>query len=292
MSVPPRDERLRQRVQALRRQLDAWHCAPHGPRLRIRSGHAALDRLLPAGGFTAGTLVEWLSPGPGSGAGTLALGVASQACQHPDRRQGALVVMDRQVRFYPPAALAAGIDPRRLILVRARSARDELWALDQALRCRGVAAVWAWLGRLDSRAFRRLQLAAESGGTLGLLVRPARVRGQPSWSEVQLLVQPQPAVAPSRLPAALHEPASGVAVDEPAGRRLRVTLLRCRGLGGAGEGVLGEGEQNRKSEGSWVEEGGTVELEIDPHRGPISSRCLPDRHGPQQASTRWRGEAG
>ena len=65
------------------------------------------------------------------------------------------------------------------------AARDELWALDQALRCPGVSAVWTWIDRLDPPAFRRLQLAAETGRTLGLLVRPASVRGRPTWSDVQ-----------------------------------------------------------------------------------------------------------
>ena len=36
------------------------------------------------------------------------------------------------------------------------------------LRCGGVAAVWASLESVDDRTFRRLQLAAEEGGALGL----------------------------------------------------------------------------------------------------------------------------
>ena len=101
-----------------------------------------------------------------------------------------LVVIDRPQTFYPPAAAAWGIDLERLIVVHPQNARDELWAAVQALRSPVVAAMWASIDRLDSRAFRRLQLAAEAGRTLGVLVRPAAARGQPSWADVRLEVGP------------------------------------------------------------------------------------------------------
>jgi hypothetical protein len=110
---------------------------------------------------------------------------AREAC----REGGELVVIDRRQTFYPPAAAAWGIDLNRLIVVHPRSARDELWAAVESLRSPAVAAVWAEIERLDHRAFRRLQLAAQAGRTLGLLLRPASVRGQPSWADVRLEVE-------------------------------------------------------------------------------------------------------
>ena len=172
---------------------------------RHTTGCAALDRLLPAGGLLGGTTVEWLSAQPGSGAGTLALIAAS----HAMAGGGVFVVMDRQRQFYLPAAAAFGIDVENTIVVCPQNERDEFWALDQSLRCPAVAAVWSPLGKRSSRALRRLQLAVESGGTLGLWLRPASIRGQPCWSETQLLVEPCPARGPNR--------------------RLRVELVRSRG---------------------------------------------------------------
>ncbi|MGE3808517.1 MAG: hypothetical protein AB7K24_27955 [Gemmataceae bacterium] len=72
---------------------------------------------------------------------------------------------------------------------------DALRAREQALRCRGVALTLCWLDRADERVLRRLQLAAETGGGLGMLVRPARVRALPSWADVRLLVCPLPTLA-------------------------------------------------------------------------------------------------
>lgn len=174
----------------------------------LSSGAPPLDRLLPEGGFLRGQLIEWLGSCEASGAGTLALLAAREAALEG----GAVVVLDRGRWFYPPAAAALGIDLESVIVIRAAAEKDQLWALDQALRCGGVAAVWAPLERLDWRSFRRMQLAAESGGSLGLLLRPARLRGQPSWSHVQLQVEPRPS---------------------PGGRRLRVEITRGRPQGPA-----------------------------------------------------------
>jgi protein ImuA len=174
----------------------------------VSSGHAGLDRLLPEGGFRRGSLVEWLASGPGSGAATLALATASQAA----RQRGALVVVDRRGLFYPPAAVNLGIDPRRLIVVRPENDEDHAWALDQTLRWRGVAAVWCCPQTTDAHTLRRWQLAAETGGALGLLVRSEAARDEPSWAELRLAVTPLPAE-------------QGVG----SGRRLRVELVRARG---------------------------------------------------------------
>ena len=173
------------------------------------SGCPPLDRLLPEAGFPRGILIEWLSAGEGGGAAMLALIAAREAVT----LGGALVVMDRHNWFYPPAAASLGIDLGKTIVIRAGRSRDELWALDQVLRCRGVGAAYAAIDKLDWRWFRRLQLAVEDGGGLGLLLRPAEVRGQPSWSHVQLLVQPRPSQGP---------------------RCLRIEVTRCHGLASGG----------------------------------------------------------
>ena len=166
---------LRQRLARLERSSRPADERP------VSTGAPPLDRLLPGGGLHRGSLVEYLSPGAGSGTGTLALAAAREAAN--DGR--ALVVVDRSRTFYPPAAAAWGIDLARTLVVQPANDASELWALDQALRCPGIGAVYTTCGALDVRDFRRLQLAAESGGTLGVLVRPACFRGQPSWADVQ-----------------------------------------------------------------------------------------------------------
>jgi hypothetical protein len=154
----------------------------------IATGFAALDGILPSAGLEGGTLVEWLADGAGSGAVTLSLSVAARALD-----QGrACVVIDSRQEFYPPAAAELGLPLERLVIVRPSGPRLALWAWEQALRFRGVAVTLGEMGPLSDQPFRRLQLAAEAGGGLGFLVRPAACRAEPSWAAVRLGVSALP----------------------------------------------------------------------------------------------------
>lgn len=68
-----------------------------------------------------------------------------------------------------------GLDPRRLIVVTAVKPADALWVFEEALRCRGLAAVTAEIRanprQLDLTASRRLALRARENGVMGLLLR-------------------------------------------------------------------------------------------------------------------------
>jgi hypothetical protein len=143
-------------------------------------------------------------------------------------------VIDRRQTFYPPAAAAWGIDLARLLIIHPRTARDELWAAAESLRSPAVAAVWAIVERLDHRAFRRLQLAAHAGRTLGLLLRPASVRGQPSWADVRLGVEARQGDKETRRQG--DRPAQRFSLSPPllvslSGfcRQIQVRVLRLRG---------------------------------------------------------------
>jgi hypothetical protein len=184
-----------ERLVALQKSLLEWKSDPHP---RFSSG---LDCLFP-GGFCRGTLIEYLADG-GSGAVSVALLTAREASSEGRP----LIVIDRLGRFYPPALANWGFDLTKTIFVRPQSKQEETWAFHQSLHCQGIGAVLCWPEKLDSRAFRSLQLAAESGEAVGLLIRPAEVRGHPTWSEVQLLVEACP--------------------GEKA-RRIRVEVVRCR----------------------------------------------------------------
>src|SRR6188768_132195 len=59
----------------------------------VSTGSPGLDSLLPAGGLRRGTLVEYLTASAGSGAATLALAAAREAC----REGRAFVVLDSVV---------------------------------------------------------------------------------------------------------------------------------------------------------------------------------------------------
>ena len=152
----------------------------------LPTGIGPLDDRLPEGGLPAGSLMEWLGPIEGGGAGTLLFLVA----RHRLQAGGVGIVIDRDRQFYPPATGFSDEMLARTIVLRPGSDGDTLWALEQSLRCPGVAFVVCRLDRVQPNAYRRLKLAAETGGGLGLFPREERCRSQSSWADLRLLVEP------------------------------------------------------------------------------------------------------
>ncbi|QDU37593.1 recombinase A [Maioricimonas rarisocia] len=194
----------------------------------LSSGMPVLDRLLPDGGFRRGTLIEWLADGPGTGVERLLLQVVPAALQEG----GVCLVIDPRQEFSPALAAAMNINLQRVLLVRPGRAEDAVWATEQALRCPGVAITIAWNELLDrpaeNRILRRLQLAAETGGGLGVLLRPASLQRQPSWADVRLLVRPVPPGARGAPPRASVHKEKCVA-PEGARHWMELDILHCRG---------------------------------------------------------------
>jgi len=238
------------------------------------SGCEAIDRLLPQHGLRNGMLVEWLAKVPGSAAALLGLINCREACQQEsDQRESGdgesygrgemLVVIDRQQNFYPPVAVAWGIRPQQMIVVHPATQSDHVWALVQALESPAVTAVWSVVDRIDSKTYQRVRLAAQTGNTLGVLLRPADARGQPSWADVQFWVNAvsNPAVAkkgvakgadangaispgavstisPETVSTISPRTVSKAPISKECVQIIEVVLARCRGAKAGGSTVL------------------------------------------------------
>jgi hypothetical protein len=75
--------------------------------------------------------------------------------------------------LYGPGLDLMGLAMERLVILRVPRARDALWAMEEALKCRAVGAVVAEFAgeEADLTAMRRLALAAREGGGLGLILQ-------------------------------------------------------------------------------------------------------------------------
>lgn len=145
---------------------------------RCSTGLRSLDAAL-GGGLPRGALGQIVAAAPGVGTLSLALHLARATAgpNHP------LFLIDPDARAYPPAIATLGIDLSQLILLRPAHAVRACWAMEQSLRCSAVGAVVGWFDppghnlrtarRADAAAWRRLQLAAEAGGGVGLIVQRA-----------------------------------------------------------------------------------------------------------------------
>jgi len=277
-------ERSQQPESALLADVDAF--ANRKRAACISTGIEPLDQLLPDGGFLKGTIVEWVCDEIGSGAQTLAMLSAAKILRHrvdsaeilsratmsDSSIRHNLFVIDPAEEFYPVAATRLGVDLNRTVVVRpgdtrsvvesggvqsqalskSRASRNNevLWALEQALRSKAVGLTMCAIDHLNGHTFRRLQLAAETGGGLCFLRRPLAAIRQPTWADVRLLVKSASPLSATATDHGVTDSRSGweKKADEkrPTGadchlravarinppvaavRRMTVELLKCR----------------------------------------------------------------
>ena len=186
-------------------------------RLVLPFGIKAIDRHLPGGGLALGALHEVAGGGngaiDGAAAALFTAGIAARA-------RGKVLWCITRPDLFAPAFAQAGLLPDRVIYVEAGDEKSILACFEEGLRHGGLGAVVAEVARLSMTASRRLQLAAESSGAIGIAIRRWRRQteaadfGQPTASVTRWRV--------SALPSA-QLPVPGV------GRaRWQLELIRCR----------------------------------------------------------------
>ncbi|MDX1555324.1 MAG: translesion DNA synthesis-associated protein ImuA, partial [Xanthomonadales bacterium] len=134
----------------------------------LATGHAALDRHLPGGGWPRGAVTELVTARPGLGELSL-LFPALAAAGGPGCW---LLLIDPPWIPYPASLYGHGLCLERLLLIRTPGAGESLWACEQALRGMPQGIVLAWPRDIRFAALRRLQLAAEDQGGTAFLFRP------------------------------------------------------------------------------------------------------------------------
>ena len=144
--------------------------AQHRDDGKLSTGYCSLDKELQQDGWPLGNTIELLSDGCGLGSMGLFL-PAMEALSEQGRWQ---VFIAPPYTPYAPLLSARGIDTQQILLVHPKSREDLLWATEQALRSSTCSAVFSWLGshNYSYTELRKLQLAAASGDSLGVLFRP------------------------------------------------------------------------------------------------------------------------
>jgi len=145
------------------------------------SGHAALDALLPGGGWPRRALTELLLPADGVGEIALLLPTLARLTATGER----VALIAPPYLPYAPAWQAGGVDLAWLEVIQA-DPRQALWAFEQCLRSGACAAVLGWPQTADARALRRLQVAADSGDCCGFALRDRRHALNPSPAALRL----------------------------------------------------------------------------------------------------------
>lgn len=187
---------------------------------QVSFGAPTLDGAL-GGGIARAALHEVYAPGTADlvAATGFAVGLAIRAAGPRPILWVRQDVVDAETgRLHPPGLTELGLDPGRVLLVRARDAEGVLRAGSEAARCPALGAVliepWGEPRRLDLTASRRLSLAAEGSGATTLLLRAA--------------ISPQPSAARTRWQVAAL-PSRALEANAPGDPAFSVRLLRHRG---------------------------------------------------------------
>jgi protein ImuA len=198
----------------LREQIRTLEKPGLSDRSALEFGEPAIDDELPGGGLASGCLHELAaSPQDAAAYGLLAvllgrlIGEVGVALWCSLRRSG------RAALPYGPGLARFGLPTERLILVRVSKPADLLWAMEEGLRSGRFTAVLGDGLAPDLTATRRLQLAAEAGGSTALLAFPVtESRSRLSAATTRWRIAALPAARP----------------DRP---RWRISLERCRNGG-------------------------------------------------------------
>ena len=141
------------------------------------TGYKNLDNILPNRGWPAKGLIEVINQNHGVGELQLLIPLMLSVIK---LRKWILWVCPPHT-VYAPALQQAGIDTNQILIVdKAISCKDALWSIEEALRNKSCGLVLTWQTWLTTKVLRRLQLAAETGGTLGFIFRRRDNKHSPS----------------------------------------------------------------------------------------------------------------
>jgi protein ImuA len=185
-------------VATLRASIAAIESGRRQVREVLPFGLGPVDVRLPGGGLALGALHEVAGGGvgavDGAAASLFAAGIAA-------RTNGKVLWCLTRPDLFAPAVAQAGLTPDRVIYVEASDEKAVLSCFEEGLRHGGLACVVAEISRLSMSGSRRLQLAAEGSGTMGLALRRWRRQteaadfGQPTAASTRWRVSVAPSLA-------------------------------------------------------------------------------------------------
>lgn len=163
----------RNRLAALRADIRRLERRTGPVRGQLSLGDPRLDSAL-GGGLPLG---QWHEIG-GEGAeaetcaapAAFAARLAAALLARPDQRGRSAVWILRRDDLFPPGLAGLGLPADRLVGVCARDEAEALAVAEDALASPGVGVVLAEVGAVDLTAGRRLQLACEARGGMGLVI--------------------------------------------------------------------------------------------------------------------------
>lgn len=154
------------------------------------TGFPQLDAILPGQGWPVRGLMEIITPHWGMGELQLLIPLMRSIVELGQW----ILWISPPYLLYAPALVQAGINTEQVLVVRLdTSCKDALWSMEKALQTENCGLVLAWQNWLPSKVLRRLQLAAETGNTLGVIFKHHDSEHSPSPIRLQIKDSPHSA---------------------------------------------------------------------------------------------------
>jgi len=128
-----------------------------------------IQNAFPNASFPLGAIHEFISTGMEDAAATS--GFVAGLIASMMQANGALIWISACRTIFPPALQSFGISPDRIIFIDLAREKEIMWAMEEALKCKGLSAVIGEMKELSFTASRRLQLAVEKSCVTGFVLR-------------------------------------------------------------------------------------------------------------------------
>src|SRR5215208_6739185 len=124
-----------------------------------------INNAFPKNAFPIGAVHEFISFTPEETTATA--GFVAGITGMIMRKNGVALWIGSSRSIFPPALAAFGIEPDKIIFVDLQREKDCLWAMEEALKCEGVAADACETQDPGFTISRRFQLAVEQSSVTG-----------------------------------------------------------------------------------------------------------------------------
>ncbi|MGN7988704.1 ImuA family protein [Pedobacter sp. 22226] len=103
-------------------------------------------------------------------------------------------------RLFPASLGLFNVEAERIIFMDVQTEKDVLWITEEALKCEGLAAVVAEVNNLSLIESRRLQLAVESSGVTGFILRKDENKTASTVATARWRISPMPSQTEDGMP--------------------------------------------------------------------------------------------
>ena len=136
---------------------------------KLTMGLGAIECAFPNNSFPLGAVHEFICPDAEAiaASGGFIASILSKLMQN----DSASIWISSSQNIFVPALSSFGINPDKIIFIELKNQKEILWALEEALKCEGLAAVIGEIPELSFTFSRRLQLAVEQSRSTGFIIR-------------------------------------------------------------------------------------------------------------------------